>query len=744
MQKEQQNRRKFIQSLGLLTIGFSMSAVACRRVKSSRAVAAAVAPDPAPALRNALVDSEQIDSWLVIREDGRVIIYTGKLELGQGITTAVAQVAAEELNMDMAGIDVELAQTGYTPNEGYTSGSRSIETSAMSIRQAAASARELLLELAAAHFAVEKDSLSIENGRILSGRQSIAMYALLEGKQFSRGILPDVPIYGRSRRKLVGQAVPRQDIKAILTGKLHFIHDLRFDKMVHARVIRPPAPGAKLVAVNESAIQGLPGLTKWVRIGSFVAVIAHDEYRAIQLTDQVSEYLEWQYEQTLPAGDRLQDYIKTLTRSSAVDKQSEGWSADLPAGAPVYHRAEYAKPYTMHASNGPSCAVARYAGGKLWVWSHSQGVYPLRGAIAGLVGLQEEQVHVKGVPGAGCYGHNGADDAAAEAALLAMEFPDRHIRLQWMREDEHVWEPYGTTMAVTIAAGLDKQGRIQSWKYQLWSDDHGVRPGGDANKLLPAWYIAKGYELPAGGGRGGAVRNAEPYYHIPQLQLSSHLFRGPLRRSSLRALGAYANVFAIESFMDELAEKAGMEPIAFRLLHLNDTRASDCLRMLQKKIPVVERDESQGIGIAFARYKNTAAYCAVAIQVRMDTTGEDVQVIQAWCVVDTGEVINSDGVKNQIEGGIIQSISWGLLEEVTFDATQVTSRDWNSYPVLRFQDAPAVEVELIDRPDQPVLGAGEAAQGPATAALANAIYHASGKRVRNLPIRKYLASITNK
>lgn len=739
MQKEQQNRRKFIQSLGVLAIGFSMSAYACRRVQSTQATAAAVGPEPAPMLRHAPVDAQQIDSWLTIHEDGRVVIYTGKLELGQGITTAVAQVAAEELNMEMTGIDVELAQTGYTPNEGYTSGSRSIETSAMSVRQAAASARELLLELAAAHFAVAKESLSIENGYISSGKESIAMYALLEGKQLSQGILPDAPIYGHSRRKLVGRPVPREDIKAILTGKLHFIHDLRFESMVHARVVRPPAPGAKLISVDETAIQKLPGLTKWVRIGSFAAVIAEDEYRAIQLADQVSGYLEWQHGDTLPAGGQLHEYIKTLPASSAVDKQTDGWSAQLPASAPVYHRAEYAKPYTMHAANGPSCAVARYADGKLWIWSHSQGVYPLRGAIAGLVGLKAEQVHVKGMPGAGCYGHNGADDAAAEAALLALEFPGRHIRLQWMREEEHMWEPYGTTMAMAIEAGLDKQGRIESWKYQLWSDDHGVRPGGDPNKLLPAWYIDRGFELPAGGGRGGAVRNADPYYHIPQQQLSSHVFRGPLRRSSLRALGAYANVFAIESFMDELAVKAGVDPIAFRLMHLNDVRATECLRVLQNKIPPTTASEGLGTGVAFARYKNAAAYCAVAIQIRMDASGTDLQVIRAWAVVDTGEVINADGVKNQIEGGIIQSISWGLLEEVTFDASQVTGRDWNSYPILRFQDAPVVEVELIDRPDQPALGAGEAAQGPATAALANAIYNVSGKRIRNLPFRKYLS-----
>ncbi|WP_162304874.1 xanthine dehydrogenase family protein molybdopterin-binding subunit [Sphingobacterium olei] len=705
---------------------------------SSRLRADTTLDPSAPDTQNARLDPKAIDSWLTIREDGRVTIRTGKMELGQGITTAIAQVAAEELNMDIAAIDVHLAETEYTPNEGYTAGSMSIQSSAMSVRKAAASARERLLDLAAQELALAKGSLELQDGLVQGGGKSISIYALLKGKQFAASISSDVPLYATSRRKIVGQSIARMDIKHILTGEPHFIHDLRFPEMVHARIVRPPAHGAKLLAIDDRAIAQLPGLAKLVRVGSLVAVIAEDEYKSITLSEAVAPHLTWKFEKALPVGELLRDHIRSLPTDSKTDKQSEGWSDQVISDSVVRHQASYFKPYIMHAANGPSCAIARYTDGKLSVWTHSQGVYPLRGAIAGLLGLKEELIHIKGVPGAGCYGHNGADDVAAEAALLAMEFPDRHIRLQWMREEENAWEPYGTAMAMELEAALDREGRIQGWKYDLWSDDHGVRPGGDADNLLPAWYIEKGHGAAKSGFRGGATRNAEPYYIIPHMHLRSHIFRGPLRRSSLRGLGAYANVFAIEAFMDELAEKAAADPIEFRLNHLRDSRATDCLRMLQREVRKVNCHDGEGIGVAFARYKNAAAYCAIAAHVSVDSRKGNVTVHKLWAVVDAGEVINPDGLKNQIEGGMVQSISWGLMEEVNFDDTHVTNLTWASYPILRFQEAPAIQIDIIDRPHEAPLGAGEAAQGPATAALVNAIYRAAGIRVRELPIIKAL------
>jgi CO/xanthine dehydrogenase Mo-binding subunit len=337
------------------------------------------------------------------------------------------------------------------------------------------------------------------------------------------------------------------------------------------------------------------------------------------------------------------------------------------------------------------------------------------------------------VPGAACFGHNGADDVAAEAALLAMAVPGKYIRLEWSRTEEHTWEPYGSAMLMKVAATLDTTGKISHWQYDLWSDTHGTRPGGgDAANLLPARYLEKPFLSEPSGYSGGAYRNSEPYYTIPNQRVMTHFFKGPLRVSSLRSLGAYANIFAIESFMDELALKANKDPYAFRLLHLEDERAIAVLRQLQTLVPATATTPGTGIGIAFARYKNSAAYCAVAARVRVHDGQVSVQ--KMWAVIDAGEVINPDGIKNQTEGGMVQAASWTLQEQVKFDEHHIISRDWTTYPIFSFRQAPDVEVAIIERPTEKPLGAGEAVQGPAAAAIANAVYQACGKRVRDLPI----------
>ena len=392
----------------------------------------------------------------------------------------------------------------------------------------------------------------------------------------------------------------------------------------------------------------------------------------------------------------------------------------------------------MHAANGPACAVGLFEKIKLQVWSHSQGVYPLRDTIAAMLGMDAKNVQVKGVPGSGCYGHNPADDVAAEAALMAVEAPGRHVRLQWMRSEEHGWEPYGTAMLMELEATLDDSGRIANWKYDLWSDGHSTRPRGDADNLLPARFLDKGFKAPEGGFAGGAWRNADPYYHIPNLQIDAHIFQGPLRISSLRGLGAYANIFAIESFMDELAERAGANPFEFRVRHLQDSRAVDCVLKLREMVSATQPAKNEGLGIAFSRYKNSASYCAVAALVETDVEVGEIKVKKMWAAIDSGEAINPDGIRNQTEGGMIQSASWTVMERVKFDERHVTSLDWGSYPIFRFSDSPETEVAVIDRPAEPPLGAGEAAQGPAAAAIANAVYRACGRRVRHLPLAEHL------
>lgn len=723
------SRRTFIKTTGCLTVGFSLAGrlLACDTPSSSSL----------EELPRSLRKYPAIDAWLQVLANGQVRILTGKLELGQGIRTAIAQVAAEELNLKMEKVMVSLAETGVTPDEGYTAGSGSIEGSAMSVRNVAAYARQKLLELASAELNVPVSQLQTADGMVhlKTGNRSISFAGLLKGRQLK----DEVPASGKITLKpkdsysLVGYAVPREDITRMVHAEPVYVQDLRFPGMVHARTVRPPVYGSKLLHVDQAAVKKqIPGVLKIVVNGSFLGVIAADEYSAIQAQNMLRSSAHWSVSPIVGEMKQgLAAYIKALpAQTREVVKRGEA----LPSTSRETLKSSYFKPYIMHGSIGPSCAVARYDNNKLDVWSHSQGVYPLRDALQKMLNIPVENVHVKGVPGSGCYGHNGADDAAADAALLAVAYPGKPVRVQWSREEEHGWEPYGSAMIMEIEARLDPSGRISHWQYDLWSDSHGNRPGGDPANLLPARYLANPFSKKTEGFSRGAYRNAEPYYTISNLAIRAHIFDGPLRTSSLRSLGAYANLFAMESFMDELADKAGIDPYEFRLMHLDDERAKAVVQKVRQLTQGQKMAPGLGMGLAFSRYENTKTYSAVVAKVAVDPQQRTVQVQKMWAAVDAGETINSDGLKNQIEGGMIQSASWTLKEEVSFDEKQILSLDWNSYPIFRFSDIPDVEVAVLNHPSEKAMGAGEAVQGPAAAAIANAVYRACGKRIRHLPI----------
>ncbi|WP_224485423.1 molybdopterin cofactor-binding domain-containing protein [Robertkochia aurantiaca] len=716
-------RRTFIKQAGSITVGFSLlGPLACTTE----------AQNSAPIIPGGQVDENKIDAWIKLLDDGSIQVITGKMELGQGLSTAILQVAAEELNTPFEKLSLQLAETGVTPDEGITAGSRSMETSAMSVRQASACLREILLEKTAEKYANEIASLQVENGQVSGAGNTYSFKEILDGEQVEKSVFEPTEYYGKTRRKFVGQPLKRPDLEKMVRGEAFYVQDLRFPNMVHARVVRPPSYTASLKSIDDSGLADSPGYVKLVRSGSFLAVLAEKESQAVGLQRSVKGKVTWDTGQELKQADDLASFVKSLPSDTNVDEETGDW-ADAASGAAITLEATYAKPWVMHAANGPSCAVAIFEDDQLHIWSHSQGVYPLRETIANLVKLPQEKVHVKGVPGSGCYGHNAADDVAAEAALIAMEIPGRHVRLQWMREEEHGWEPYGTAMVMEHRAALDSNGKIQGWQYELWSDAHSTRPtSGDPANLLPGRYVEASFGTPGQGWRGGAIRNAPPIYQTDAFTLTSHIFEGPLRVSALRSLGAYANVFSIECFMDELAEKADVDVFTFRMNHLQDERAIACLERLQEMTQEVNPADNQGLGIGFARYKNSASYCAVAALVEV-TDGNPV-VKQMWGVIDAGECINPDGLKNQTEGGMIQSASWTLKEAVKWNDQHITSVDWQSYPMLRFKEVSIVEVEVIDRPELPPLGAGEAAQGPAAAAVVNGIYFATGKRVRILPV----------
>lgn len=725
------SRRTFIKTTGCLTIGFCWAdtLLGCT---SSPSQARQGSPEHAP-------PDSIIDAWLQVRTDGRVRILTGKLELGQGISTAIAQVAAEELNLAMTDVVVTLAETGVTPNEGYTAGSGSIEKSAMSVRYAAAYARQKLLELAAAELKVPVSQLQTARGIVhtQSGNPRISFRELLKGKQLKDNIpaRDQIKLKPRGSYTIVGKAVPREDISRMVRAEPVYVQNLRFPGMVHARAIRPPVYGASLLRVNQDKVnKAVPGILKIVVNGSFIGVIAQSEFAAIQAQSALRDQASWSYPSAFPqqASHDLKAYLRQLP-AKTKEVISRG-SHSAPVEGSLSLKASYFKPYIMHGSVGPSCAVARFDGSRLEVWTHSQGVYPLRGALAKMLHLSEDLIHVKGVPGSGCYGHNGADDAAADAALMAMAYPNKAVRVQWSREEEHQWEPYGSAMIMEVAAQLDASGKITHWQYDLWSDSHGSRPGGNPANLLAARYLANPFPKASGGFSGGAYRNAEPYYNIPNLQVNAHAFEGPLRTSALRSLGAYANLFALESFMDELAEKAGIDPFQFRLMHLQDDRAIAVIQRIKALTSGQQKLPNTGLGLAFSRYENTKTYVAVVAQVAVDPGQRKIALQKMWAVVDAGEAINPDGISNQIEGGMIQSASWTLKEQVQFDEKHIVSQDWDTYPIIRFEEVPEVEVVVLDHPSEKVLGAGEAAQGPAAAAIVNAIYWATKKRIRHLPV----------
>jgi len=720
--KSTYTRRNFLKDTGALTVAFTMY--------SGCGLAAEQTESTMVDLPRSLTRHPNVNAWLEILEGGRVRIYTGKVELGQGIRTAVAQVAAEELSTHPSQIEVHLAETGVTPDEGYTAGSGSIINSAMSVRYAAAHARTLLLELAAKKLEVDTNELTLKDGTVTAPNiQPLTLKEILNGEQLTEKVSTSVKLKSKKNYKWVGTAVPRSDISSMVRGEAYYIQDLRFPGMVHGRVLRPSSYQARLLRYDEERLkQQVSGVIKVVRNGSFLGVLTEDEFQAERAQRFLRGNAQWSEERKLPAGQALPDYLKTLPENSQQVQQGDFTASENTI------KAQYFKPYVMHASIGPSCAIAVYDEGQLDIWSNSQGIYPLRAALPEVVGLPIEKIHITSVPGSGCYGHNGADDAATDAALLALAYPGRHVRVQWSREDEHGWEPLGTAMVVELQANLDEQGKIHEWYTEVWSDSHSTRPGGDPGNLMPTHYLEEPHLRTSYGYSGGGYRNADPYYTIPELKIDAHFFEGPLRVSSLRSLGAYANIFAIESFMDELAERARVEPLEFRLMHTKDSRAVATIEKLQEMVGNVKLGEQEGLGYGFSRYKNSASYCAVAAKVQVDVSTGEVKIQRMWGVVDAGEAINPDGLKNQTEGGMIQSASWTLREEVRFNDQHIISLNWDSYPIFRFQDVPEVEVSVINRPSEPALGGGEAAQAPTSAAIANAVYRASGQRVRHLPI----------
>jgi CO/xanthine dehydrogenase Mo-binding subunit len=734
-----EGRRRFLLS-GALVVSFSM-------VPGVSAMAQEVIADEGAAvhigkatqtLAGSLKTNPYLDSWIRIDRAGNVTVYTGKVELGTGVRTALLQIAAEELDMAPSLITFLTADTGASPDEGLTAGSHTIADSGSALLNASAQVRGLMVDAAAQHFGVASTVLSARNAVIKAPDGRSMTYGEAVGLvDLHRMASPVSPLKNPATFDMIGTSLPRVDIPRKVTGGVSYVQDMMMPGMVHARVVMPPVYEARLVQTNTPAILKMPGVLKVIRNGSMLAVVAKGEWQAVQAQRALAAGSQWTAGRALPDPATVHRDLKTISTEhiEIANTHSTTGTAVKTLGA------KYTKRYMMHGSIGPSCSVALFKDGALTVWTHSQGVYPLRDGLAEMLAMPKDKIRCVHVEGSGCYGHNGADDVAAHAALIAREMDGQPVRVQWMREQENTWDHYTPAMVTEVSASLDASGSIVDWNYALWSSSHNERIV-NAGRLIPAQLLEQPFapapSVPMVQPEGGGDRNAIPLYALPNMHVMNNFSPTmPLHTSAMRSLGAHMNIFTIETFMDELAAAAGSDAVAFRLKHMQDPRARDVIKLAATKFgwPRAPRKRNHGVGFAFAKYKNLMAYVAIAVEVSVVPETGQVILEHAEVAVDSGQIVNPDGIRNQIEGGVIQSASWTLYEQLQFDTKRIRSFDWSSYPILRFSAVPrSVNVHLIDRPGAPFLGAAEASMGPTAGALGNALFDATGKRLRDMPL----------
>jgi len=694
-------------------------------------------------LTPSLKSNPRLNRWIAFLPDRTVRIATGKVEIGQGIRTALRQIAAEELDIPLTRVWIASGDTEIGPDEMYTTSSLSVSVSGASIRLVAAEAKRLLVERTARRLNCAAADVTVVDGSFFEAEEttgldywSVAPDIDWTVKASGRAELKPVKDY-----RIVGRETPREDLPAKVRGK-GFLHDATPDGALHVRALRQPNPSAKLERLDEAAIvKAGGGAVEIVRRGDFVALVSANEWAVEKAAATAPARAEWSGLLDLPpeaetaAWLRGQPAVETVYGDGRPEVAATGETVEVTVS----------RPYIAHASIGPSAALARYDAdaATLEIVSHGQGMHPLRRNLALALEINEASIHCRHADGPGCYGHNGADDAALDAAIVAMARPGQWVRSQWRREEEFGFEPVGPAMLVTARATVGADGRPKDWTTDIWSPVHVQRPGApgvvmlaaQALRPLPPWGPPQ--DPPPERGYGGA-RNAFPLYDVGPTHIRHHMTeRAPVRTSALRGLGALPNVFAIESLIDELAVKAGVDPMAYRLTLLGKVpRAQAVIERVAEISGWAARDAGgagEGLGLAFAQYKNVAAYAAVVVKV---TVAESVRLDGVWAVADAGLAVNPNGVRNQLEGGCVQGASWALKEAVKLDAGGIASRDWDSYPILKFSEIPDIVAEIIDCPDEPTLGVGECTVGPTAAAIGNAVAHALGRRIHDMPLTR--------
>ncbi len=696
--------RRAILRGGVLTVSFALTGL--------RTTAAAQGAPGAPRV----LDPNAVDAFLAVNGDGTVTVFCGKVDLGQGLRIAIPQIAAEELGIGVDKIKYVEGDTALTPNQGRTSGSTGIQRGGMQIRQAAATAREALITLAAQRLNMRPEDLNATGGEVRprTGGAGIGFASLIGGRQFDLKLDPKAPVKDPVTYTIVGKPLPRPDVALKCTGTSTYVHDFTLPGMQHARVIRPPAIGATLISVDANTVKNLPGV-KVVRIKNFLAVVAEDEWTTVRAAHALrAQWSEWS---GLPAQDKL---VETLRTDPGITDQSL-----VTKGTPVSPRPQNAKtvaasyfwPMQSHASLGPSCAVADVHANAATIWTASQGTHDNQTTFARFLRLPKDKVRLIYLEGSGCYGMNGHEDAAADAAILSQAI-GRPVRVQWSRADEHGWDPKGPPQLLDLTGVVGADGHILDWRTDMWIPQT-TRGLLNIPLLGPQ---AAGLDNIVGLNTGLISQNGDPPYAADHIEVIVHWLKdAPLRPAPLRSPGKPANCFAVESFTDELAAAASIDPIEFRLRGLDNPRGIELIKrvatMMQwrsRPSPATGKDAAvaRGRGMAYLHYKDSETFVAMGMEVAVERASGMIKVERVVCAHDCGQIINPDGVRAQVEGGILQTLSRALLEEVQFDHSHVLSVDWLSYPILRFSDVPNLEIDLVDRPNEPPFGAGEAACAP--------------------------------
>lgn len=719
------SRRNVLKG-GALTVTFALAGVTPRALAQGVAAAAARVLDPG-----------EVDAFLTVNADGTVTLYAGKVDLGQGLRISLRQMAAEELDLDTGKIKMIEGDTALTPDQGPTAGSTGIQRGGVQIRQAAATARKALLDLGAQSLNKPAEELDIADGRVRpkSGGAGLSFADLLGGKQFNLKLDAKAPLKDPKTYSVVGKSLQRPDIPAKVTGTHVYMHDFSLPGMLHGRVIRPASIGAKLVSVDESSVAAFRGV-KVVRINDFLGLVGEDEWTLVRAQRELK--CQWSDWAGLPAQEDVAAIMRAgpFTREETLVTRGDP-NAQRPAGAKAL-KASYYWPMQSHGSMGPSCAVADIRPDGATIWTASQATHRLRITSARILGLPAEKVRVIYLDGSGCYGMNGHDDAAADAALLSRAV-GRPVRMQWTREDELGWDPKGPPQLLDISGAVDANGSILDWRTEMWIPE--------ATRGLPNIPLvgpdSAGIAQPLGLSTGLISQNGDPAYAAPNMSVLVHWLKdAPLRPSNLRAPGKIANCFAVESFFDELAAAAKQDPVEMRIRLLSDPRGLEVIRRTaalmnwQKRAspgPDTNAATAHGRGFAYIHYKHQETWLAMGMEVMVERASGKIKVERVACAHDCGLMINPDGVRAQVEGCILQTLSRALFEEVKFDRSRVTSIDWGSYPIMTFPDVPKLDIDLIQRIGEAPLGAGEAATAPVAAALANAVFDATGVRLRTVP-----------